>query len=205
MEKQRLVFNPLDPAYLANPYPALAALREHDPVHRWVLGRWTNARYPQQSRLGDWLFTRHEHVEALLRDRRLGKWKPRLDAMEPSIEPVARSQTLWMGLRDPPFHTPFKKLFAQHFAMARIRALVPQIERLAHEQLRQARARGAFDLIHDFADPLASSVLAHLLGIAADDWRPLVVLAERPMQLFDGHFVAGDQRVAANDDLVELN
>ncbi len=203
---KRLVFNPLDPQYLADPYPTLAALRESDPVHRWLLGRWTTARYPTSSRLGDWLFTRHEHVEALLKDRRLGKWKPRLDLQrETSVEPVVRSQTLWMGLRDPPYHTPFKKLFAQYLGLSRIRTLVPLIEQLAATLIDEYRPQGGMDLIADFADQLASRVLAALIGVDAERWRELVRLAERPMQLFDGTPLAGAARAEANADLQTLN
>jgi cytochrome P450 len=38
-------FNPLDPDYLADPYPQLAALREADPVHESPLGIFALFRY----------------------------------------------------------------------------------------------------------------------------------------------------------------
>ena len=53
------VFNPLDPAFIADPYPAYHQLRAAAPV--WL------------SPLGQYVMTRHEDVALVLRDRRFGK------------------------------------------------------------------------------------------------------------------------------------
>ena len=39
------MFNPFEPDFAANPYPQYAVLREHDPVHRSLLGPWVLSRY----------------------------------------------------------------------------------------------------------------------------------------------------------------
>ena len=52
-------FNPLDPAFIADPYPFYRRLRETAPVFKT----------PQ----GLWLITRHEDVAFALRDKRFGK------------------------------------------------------------------------------------------------------------------------------------
>ena len=54
-----LHFNPMDPAFVADPYPTYRRLRAEDPVH--------------QSPLGFWVLTRYEDVVAALRDPRLAK------------------------------------------------------------------------------------------------------------------------------------
>ena len=54
-----LLFNPMDPAFVADPYPTYRRLRAEDPVH--------------QSPLGFWVLTRYEDVAAALRDPRLAK------------------------------------------------------------------------------------------------------------------------------------
>src|SRR4051812_23368093 len=51
------VFDPLDPAFLEDPYPAYARLRATGPIVRDGATQWVVAR--------------HEHVAALLRDPRL--------------------------------------------------------------------------------------------------------------------------------------
>ena len=54
-----LEFNPLDPAFIADPYPFYRRLRETAPVFKT----------PQ----GLWLITRYEDVAFALRDKRFGK------------------------------------------------------------------------------------------------------------------------------------
>ena len=55
-----------DPEYRENPFPLLAWLREHDPVHL----------SPNRT----WIVTRYDDVDALNHDRRLGRdlrsWSP---------------------------------------------------------------------------------------------------------------------------------
>ncbi|PYO56942.1 MAG: hypothetical protein DMD83_11795, partial [Candidatus Rokuibacteriota bacterium] len=52
-------FNPMDPEFVADPYPTYHRLRAEDPVHH--------------SPLGFWVLTRYEDVVAALRDPRLVK------------------------------------------------------------------------------------------------------------------------------------
>src|SRR5438093_1166064 len=52
-------FNPMDPEFIADPYPTYHRLRAEDPVHH--------------SPLGFWVLTRYEDVVAALRDPRLIK------------------------------------------------------------------------------------------------------------------------------------
>ena len=85
-------FNPMDPAFVADPYPTYRRLRAEDPVHH--------------SPLGFWVLTRYEDVMAMLRDPRLIK------------EPIAAFVAARFGMavpppglglsmldRDPPDHT----------------------------------------------------------------------------------------------------
>src|SRR4029453_8284288 len=52
-------FNPMDPAFIEDPYPTYHLLRSEDPVH--------------QNPLGFWVLTRYDDVVAALRDPRLAK------------------------------------------------------------------------------------------------------------------------------------
>ena len=53
------VLNPLDPAFIADPYPLYHRLRDTAPVHKTPLGFWVLSRY--------------EDVALSLKDRRFGK------------------------------------------------------------------------------------------------------------------------------------
>src|SRR5260370_25634254 len=59
LDRAPLEFNPLDPAFIADPYPFYRRLRETAPVFKT----------PQ----GLWLVTRYDDVTFALRDKRLGK------------------------------------------------------------------------------------------------------------------------------------
>src|SRR6266508_3884959 len=84
-------FNPMDPEFLADPYPTYHRLRAEDPVH--------------YSPLGFWVLTRYEDVAAVLRDARFIK-EPlaALVAARFGAE-VPRGVGLSMLDRDPPDHT----------------------------------------------------------------------------------------------------
>src|SRR4029078_7342415 len=56
----QLGYDPWDPAFVSDPYPALARLREEAPL-------------VSDRRNGHWLVAPHADVSALLRDRRLGR------------------------------------------------------------------------------------------------------------------------------------
>jgi cytochrome P450 len=66
-------FDPADPAFVADPYPVYAGLREAGP-------QWCPSS-------GVWLIARHAQVAALLRDRRLGRvFTPRrVEELRPRI------------------------------------------------------------------------------------------------------------------------
>ncbi len=53
-------FDPTSPAFIADPYPALGALREATSIVQWPT-------------TGQWLVTRYDDVHGALRDRRLGR------------------------------------------------------------------------------------------------------------------------------------
>ena len=59
VDQAPLAFNPLDPAFIADPYPYYRRLRETAPVYKT----------PQ----GFWLATGYEDVALILRDKRFGK------------------------------------------------------------------------------------------------------------------------------------
>src|SRR5438876_11013410 len=54
-----VLFNPMDPEFLADPYPTYHRLRAEDPVHRTPMGFW--------------ILTRYDDVATVLRDARFGR------------------------------------------------------------------------------------------------------------------------------------
>lgn len=213
-----LGFDPTSPAFLADPYPVYARLREAGPV-LWHAPREV------------FLLTRFEQVHAALRDRRLGRaFEHRYTAAEfgrPEADPRwARWQDSerWSLLNlEPPDHTRLRRLVTAVFTPRAVGALRPVIERFSEHTLARARALGEVDLIADYAQPFSVAVICTLLGVpVADgprllDWSHAIVkmyeistddehraAAERAAGEFIDYVTAliDDRRARPRDDLI---
>lgn len=171
-----LDFDPGAPEFLADPYPALDALREATPVLR-------------HERLDRTFVTRHADVRACLRDRRLGRnfrhvatpeqfGQPELDPRWSSFWAVERWSLLWL---EPPDHTRIRRLVAAAFTPRAVEALRAPAGRLARELLEPLAAAGEFDLLRDYAMPYSITVICRMLGVPEDrtgdllDWSHAMV------------------------------
>src|SRR5437870_3604286 len=99
-EMSALRFDPLDPDFVADPYPTYHRLRAEDPVHR--------------SAQGFWVLTRYDDVVSVLRDPCMGK-----EAIEALVAArygaPAPAVGLSMLVRDPPDHTRLRGLVNKAF------------------------------------------------------------------------------------------
>ena len=108
-ELRPLEFNPLDPAFIADPYPFYRQLRETAPVFKT----------PQ----GFWLITRYEDVHFSLRDKRFGKdfvgnMRRRYGELAGMNEPAIKNLSRTMLVLDPPDHTRLRGLVNKAFTRA---------------------------------------------------------------------------------------
>jgi cytochrome P450 len=158
-----------DRAFIDDPYPAYAWLREHSPVHRTRLPNGVEA----------YLVTRHEDVKSVLADPRLSKnaatsfpgWTPGRTGIPGEHRSGVAAHLLNL---DPPDHTRLRRLVAKAFTPRRIAEFEPQIRRIADELLdeceRTAReGDGAVDLIRGYACPLPVAVILEMLGVPPED------------------------------------
>ncbi|MGI5181580.1 cytochrome P450 [Dactylosporangium sp. CA-152071] len=157
-------FDPWSPAFVAHPYDGYRRLREQDPVS------WFEPS-------GQFLVSRHEDVNALLRDRRLGRTYLHVATHEemgrtpppPQDEPFWTLNNNGMLDREPPDHTRLRRLVSQAFTPRRVEALRPVVQRLADGLVDAFVAKGGGDLIAEVAEPLPVTVIAELLGIPEPD------------------------------------
>ena len=96
-----LTFDPLDPTFLADPYPFYHRLREAAPVFK--------------TEQGFWLLTRYDDVAFSLRDKRFGKdfvgnLERRYGNLARMEEPAVASLGRTMLVLDPPDHTRLRAL-----------------------------------------------------------------------------------------------
>ncbi|MEU2265671.1 cytochrome P450 [Streptomyces olindensis] len=162
------VFDPWDPAFLADPYPAYAELRARGRVH-WF--EPTN----------QWLVPHHADVSALLRDRRLGRtYQHRFtheefgrSAPPPEHEPFHTLNDHGMLDLEPPDHTRIRRLVSKAFTPRTVERLKPYVRGLADELAAALVEAGGGDLLKDVAEPLPVAVIAEMLGIPESDRAPL--------------------------------
>ncbi|WP_320777342.1 cytochrome P450 [Streptomyces sp. CRN 30] len=161
-------FDPWDPAFVADPYPAFAQLRASGRVH-----------YYEPS--DQWLVPHHADVSALLRDRRLGRtYQHRFrheefgrTAPPPEHEPFHTLNDHGMLDLEPPDHTRIRRLVSKAFTPRTVERLRPYVDRLADELVARLVEAGGGDLLTEVAEPLPVAVIAQMLGIPESDRAPL--------------------------------
>ncbi len=152
-------FNPLDPAFIADPYPTYHRLRAAAPV--WL------------SPLGFWIVTRYGDADRVLRDKRFGKdyaanvtrrYGP--DILD---EPAYASMARMMLVLDPPDHTRLRGLVTKAFTARRVEAMRPRIAAVVDGLIDRVAGQGGMDVIADFAHRLPIIVICDMLGIPEED------------------------------------
>ena len=191
-------FVPSDPAFIADPYPGLAELRESAPVH-------------YDERLDRWLVTRHADVRACLRDRRLGRnFRHVGTEAEFKAEPLdPRWQAFWDVERwsllfvEPPEHTRIRKLVAAAFTPRAVESMREPAAELAQRLLDECVERGEFDLLYDFAQPFSITLICHLLGVPTDRSRDLLDWSHRHVKMYEFD-TSDEQAVSATNAAAEF-
>ncbi|GAA0336730.1 cytochrome P450 [Sphingomonas oligophenolica] len=149
----------LDPAVLADPYPLYARLREEDPVH-WdpFLHCWVVTRYADV----------HTVLHSFSADRTPSPEQLRALGLA-HIEPIAAVMVKQMLFLDAPDHTRLRKLCSTAFTPRRVELLEEKVSAIADELIDRVVARGAMDVVGEFAAPFPAIVTAHLLGVPRED------------------------------------
>src|SRR5688500_719726 len=163
-----LAFDPWDPAFVADPYPAYAELRGRGRVHYF-------------EPTDQWLVAHHADVSALLRDRRLGRtYLHRFTHEEfgrtappPEHEPFHTLNDHGMLDLEPPDHTRIRRLVSKAFTPRTVERLTPYVRGRAEDLVSALAEAGGGDLLKDVAEPLPVAVIAEMLGIPEADRAPL--------------------------------
>jgi cytochrome P450 len=155
-------FRPDDPAFVADPYPAYARLRDECPIFR-------------SARIGMTMFARHGDVRSLVLDARLGRT---LDHVSTPAELERRRRDAGWG-RLPNYdryvrvnlleaegadHARLRRLVAAAFGPRRIGDLRGRLQARVDELLDRHQVERRMDFIADLAAPLPVHMIADLLG-----------------------------------------
>lgn len=148
------------PEYFANPFPALAHLRQDAPISKIKVGGRDT-----------WLVTRFDDAVAVLKDDRF------------SLRPTGAAERRSVGVGGPLGSSPhllstdgldhrrLRDLVGKGFTPRFVEGLRPQIEGIAQRLLDAIEASGArtFDFIEAFAFPLPIDVIMGMLGLPPAD------------------------------------
>mgnify|MGYP003633415124 CR=1 FL=1 len=156
--------DPHDPGFVQEPYRFYAEMHRTSPVFFWRdYGMWCVAGFDQ--------------VNALLRDRRLGRenrWGAPLNPVEGRghLGDFDRIESGSLLEREPPAHTRLRTLVNRAFVSRSVERLRPRISFLANQLVDALPASEPFDLLPAFATPIPLTVICELLGVPvqrADD------------------------------------
>lgn len=145
-----------------NPYPMYAALRQHDPVHHVVPPSAPDQDY--------YVLSRHADVWSAAADHETFSSAQGLTVNYGELEMIGLADNPPMVMQDPPVHTEFRKLVARAFTPAHVRDLEPQVREFVIQRVEEMRgAGGQSDIVAALFKPLPSLVVAHFLGVPAQD------------------------------------
>jgi cytochrome P450 len=176
VDRRPIEFNPLDPDFIADPYPFYRRLRETAPVYKTPAGFW--------------LLTRYEDVNFCLRDKRFGKdfvgnMERRYGKSGGMNEPAIANLSRTMLVLDPPDHTRLRGLVNKAFTARRVADMRPRIRALVNEQLDRVVAQGHMDVILDLAHRLPVIVICDMLGIPEEHRAPFLASSTVNGRLID--------------------
>jgi cytochrome P450 len=172
-------------AFIADPYPIYARLREEDPVH-------FSDRYG-----GYFILTRYEDVRsALLNWELFSSAEPGVTSIPMSVKRDFPEIPIEV---DPPQHTAYRKLVSHLFTRNAIAGLEPGIRRLAVELVEPLREAKGGDVVQEFALPFVSRVLALFLRVPQEDASRWV---EWTKDIFHGRLTDRDKADRASRDMI---
>mgnify|MGYP005850289997 CR=1 FL=1 len=188
-----------DPAFVYDPYPTLARLREDLPVFYDEV--WKKI-----------FFLRYEDIASLLRDKRLGRSITHILSRDelgwPPPNPLTRDfdhfQENHMLDNEPPKHTRLKGLLMKAFTPARVEGLRGKIQQIVNGLLDRAIDMGRMDLLRDYAEPLPVTVIAELLGVPEAERHLLRPWSAKIVKLYELGYT-DEQAKEANQAVVEFS
>ncbi|MBW3098896.1 cytochrome P450 [Pseudohoeflea coraliihabitans] len=182
--------SPRAPGFVANPYPAYAAIHRHGEAVFW-------------EEYGHWCFAGYDIVNLLLRDKRFGRQithvasRAELGLAEPAPHLSAFDAVEAHSLLElePPAHTRLRTLVNRAFVARQVEQMRPEIATLADRLIDTFIADGGVELLSRYAEIIPVTVIARMLGIAEDMAPHLLDWSHRMVRMY----------TFARDEAVEID
>lgn len=185
MKKDKILFNPFDPEFHANPYPILDRLRQEDPIHKSIFGTW--------------IITRYADAVSILNDKRfeVDNLPERLQLKsaylkEGNLQTLSQTIDRWLFFLNPPDHTRLKRIVTPAFSPTAVEAIRQKIQVIVNDLLAKVKQKGEMDIITDLANPLSALTITEIFGLPKEDYQKLIqwsseeiFILEQPRSLED--------------------
>ena len=189
-----------------DPFPMYAALRDNDPVHYAASGDF-------------YVLSRFDDVWAAAGDSTTFSSARGLTVTYGDVDRMDMGDAVPMVFLDPPAHTEFRRLVTPRLSPRKVSTIEPAIRHFVVERIEKLRTAGAGDIVAELFKPLPSFVVAHYLGVPADDrtrfdhWTEAIVqgaaggdptAAAAPFSDLLGYFanLAERRRTTRGDDII---
>lgn len=191
-------FNPARPSYIADPYPALARLREEAPVYR-------------SDQLDAWIVTSYDECVAVLQDyetysSEVARAPGRLGERVRSVKRRSvLGDTPRIAQVDPPAHHRLRAVVARAFTPRQVEAMRPAIEAHVASLLDVLERGRPFDLMSGLCEPLPAAIVSAQMGAPEGDRAQVLAWARALMQT-EGVDLSAERRRearAARDGLLD--
>jgi cytochrome P450 len=147
------------PAFIDDPYPWYAALREHDPLHALEGGGVFVSRY--------------EDALAVYRDPRASSDKRQEFRPKLGDSPLYEHHTTSLVFNDPPLHTRVRRIIMGALNQRAIARMETDVVRLVDALLEEMAGQREFNFIDAFAARIPIEVIGNLLDVPRAERGPL--------------------------------
>ncbi len=139
-------FNPLDPAYLADPRNVIRGVRDR-----------CRAYLHDQGSIS---FFHYDDIKSIV-----GDWQTFSSVADPASKGVANPENIPLAFEDPPEHDIHRAIVNHLFTPGHIRRQEPLIQQYVDEIIDEVIDKPEFDAVEDFAGKITTRMIAQLLGI----------------------------------------
>lgn len=153
------------------------------------------------------MLLRHEEVRKAAKDWQTFSSDAPFRVPIPSEEAVRSVRQLPIET-DPPEHTEYRGIAEPFFQRAKQPEMIERIESLIADILDEALQRESLDIVHEFALPIQSRALTHLLNVPAEEAEIWIGWGIHVFKVTGGDFKKGtalDDYLSAKFDEVEAN
>ena len=163
-ETNLLIWNPFRKGHLENPHEQLTLLREHNPVHKGINGRWLFFKYR------DVKFLLTNPVFRTIKLHEQLSSKNRFLTEPDNLNNLVAAVSKWLFFLDPPEHTVLRQLVVKCWNQHKVQTFIEQV---VEEAITNLSAKRHVEIVSDFAVYIPTKIICKILGLPLEDYKQL--------------------------------